>query len=104
MKFNMTKAESALFIKRILCLTGEFTKESLIERFILKIGSQVEILAKEVVAKAYQDLAVCILEKYQSIEEFFTQNNLQKSKFMHYYLVEKMLHGIFKGKGGQISA
>lgn len=30
MKFNVTKAESALFQKRVLCLSGEYSKEQLI--------------------------------------------------------------------------
>ena len=34
MKFNMTKAESALLLKRVLCLTGAYSKQEMIERFI----------------------------------------------------------------------
>jgi hypothetical protein len=42
MKFNMTKAESALFIKRILALTtGKFTKEQMIAKFILYMGKDI---------------------------------------------------------------
>ena len=91
MKFNMTKSESALFLKRVLCLTGTYSKTDLIDRFISKIGKDVEIIEKEKINKAYQELTVIIVEFYPNVEEFLDKNNFEKVKIMHYYLVEKIL-------------
>jgi hypothetical protein len=44
MKFNMTKSESSLFLKRVLCLSGAFSKNEMIERFIQKVGKDVEVI------------------------------------------------------------
>ena len=38
MKFNTTKSESDLFLKKVLCLEGKYTKVDMIERFIERIG------------------------------------------------------------------
>lgn len=46
MKFNMTKSESALFLKRILNLTGQFTKEQMIAKFMYVMAMDVKIIDK----------------------------------------------------------
>jgi len=47
MKFNMDIKESILFLNKVLGLTGSFTKQDIIEKFIAKIGKQIKLLEKE---------------------------------------------------------
>jgi len=44
MKFNMNISESTLFLKKVLGLTGNFSKQDVINKFISKLGSQVHML------------------------------------------------------------
>jgi hypothetical protein len=47
MKFNMDIKESILFLNKVLGLTGNYTKQDIIEKFIAKIGKQIKLLEKE---------------------------------------------------------
>jgi hypothetical protein len=96
MKFNMTKVESAIFLKKVLCLTGKYQKEEMIERFISKIGKEVAVLDKDKVTKAYLELTIAILAQNKNVDEFLSKNNFDKTKIMHFYLVEKIISATLK--------
>jgi hypothetical protein len=55
----------------------------------------VVIIDKDKTAKAYQQLTSKIITKYLSIDQFFSMVNLDKSKIMHYYMMEKVLFSVF---------
>ena len=104
MKFNMTKEESTLLLHKVLQLSAKFTKADVIDAFITKIGNQVVIIDKDKTAKAYQQLTSKIITKYLSIDQFFSMVNLDKSKIMHYYMMEKVLFSVFdQTKGSSLA-
>ena len=47
MKFNMNISEATLFLKKVLGLTGDFSKQDVIDRFIKKVGRKVHLLEKD---------------------------------------------------------
>ena len=47
MKFNMDIKESTLFLTKILGLSGNYTKQDIIEKFIAKVGKHIKLLEKE---------------------------------------------------------
>ena len=53
MKFNMNITESTLFLQKVLKLTGKFSKNDVIERFIEKVGKNVVLLEKAKVMQGY---------------------------------------------------
>jgi hypothetical protein len=94
MKFNMTKAETTLFLKRVLNMPAVFSKEQMIATFIKKIGGEIEIINKDIISSAYSELVALILQQSGSIDEFLKQHNFDKTKVMHYYLVEKIMNKV----------
>lgn len=91
----MTKEESTLLLQKVLNLSGKFTKADVINAFIQTIGNQVVIIDKDKIAKAYQQLTAKIIKKYLSVDQFFQMVNLEKSKIMHYYMMERVLFNVF---------
>ena len=53
MKFNMNITESTLFLQKVLNLTGKFSKNDVIEKFIEKVGKHVVLLEKAKVMLGY---------------------------------------------------
>ena len=97
MKFNMTKGDSGLFLRSVLGYTrSTSSKSEMVDLFVAKIGSEINILDKEKVEVCYLELTANILEQYPSVEDFLQKNNFEKAKLVHYYLVEKMLATVFK--------
>lgn len=91
MKFNVTKAESSLFQRRVLCLQAPYSKQQLIQRFIQNVGKDVTLIDKDQIAKHYTRLVANILQQQPSVDEFLKVNGFDKVKIMHYYLVEKIV-------------
>ena len=97
MKFNMTKGDSGLFLRSVLGYTrSTSSKSEMVDLFVAKIGSEINILDKEKVEACYLELTANILEQYPSVEDFLQKNSFEKAKLVHYYLVEKMLATVLK--------
>lgn len=60
------------------------------------MGKDVELIDKDTIAQYYTELVALIIEQSNTVEDFLKAHAFDKSKIMHYYLVEKIMNKVLQ--------